>query len=446
MVSGINYNNSPTHRPTLTYSLDRRINHYRDCRTFLEDSGAIHNIMGLSYPNSGLLFDSDNHPLFRVEGNLVRWEHLKDVLYYDANWHKIRHRHTGAIWTYFSSEQGFLPIDRSDLSQLRPIHRLTSQENQDLLDHANKFFNTNPNPHPEIPKTAVLQIVSHLDPSNDLIPAIYERSPAYCFVHYSLRVIVNGEVYSFGIEHDRQYADPILVRSLVSTSQGHMKQIDYEEFRSYKRNQFVTSIPISVDQANHVFQKVQDLETARFCFVHQNCCSMTTSFVEDLGYSLPERQYLPFYLLSFIIPDFTKLPVVGFIIAKICEVAKIVFTWIKDHTPDLIKTGISFTVTVILYIPKKITTFACNLLILSLGGFHNRLPLPDETESEVVTATLQPKRMSALISSFSDMFNDDIPTVFHSQLMVDWQESQDSTVYYEHNHNPRLCVNPSLIA
>ena len=164
-------------------------------------------------------------------------------------------------------------------------------------------------------------------------------------------------------------------------------------------------------------------------------------------YKMPKRQYLSMYILSIITPDPRKFPIIGIVVAKVYDCAVLIFSGLKWITPNIVQKGIVFVATVIFYIPNKILTVFTNIILLSLGAWRcARLPAgeTDPCTRDPANGDLSIKNFSSLISSWKDLFNDDISKVFHSQLFVNWQREQATTVLHGCSQVPRLSIMPEF--
>ena len=322
----------------------------------------------------------------------------------------------------------------------RPIHNISTDQYTELLAHAKEFYD-----YHDPAKTAIIQLVSSRIEENDSLLQPWQDNSCH-HMHCFVRIIMpDGNLYSIGAEPDGRGFRSNFIQNATTTVDGSICQFDFDEFRSYKTDMMVTSIPITPDTANAVLSHISDIQRhIRFCFMYQNCSTVAGGIMQMAGIEMPERKFVLSYFFSIIAPDLTKIPFIGPVIGRVYGVALSYFSFIWNYHPD-VQRVLSFTATIILYIPKKICVVFFNTIIL-LGGCTYGGDLPEHFEEQPLDdhTDLRPKNFSRLFRSFTDLFNDEICYVSHIQFIVNWQKEQSTTRVHIHSDKPFLRVMPQF--
>jgi hypothetical protein len=435
-----------------------------DFARFLINSGLAFSIVGhretCGNPNfHDVKLDSDGQPMIKVQGAFKRWDVIKKELSYDPEQNRIFSlAYRGSIvqtWTYLSPK-GLVPIDRLNHKQI-PIYQLNEEERQRVLSNARKFYDTNEEIDPGIPKDWVVQF--HTSPRRQFVSSIppLPDSPlldnlARNFnTHIAMRLIApNGDVYSFGLEMptaSQEFLWENRMAKFLGTVPARICVGDYEEFRPYTER-IVTSIPLSSPRANKMLSFLDNVGDVRFNFLRQNCASLMHIILKQAGYDI-ETQTTVKELLIDTFPDIKYIPLVGPIFDHINQVFKKAVSMLYSYTPKpLIAVG-----NVICYIPlkiamvpihilNKVSTVAINALIIYFGGATMLNALPDGIPEDDFYNAKEFLNFSRLVRQWQDLFKEKTLELYHSKYFIDWQKQQGSTFVVSGSPLPKLVILP----
>jgi hypothetical protein len=414
---------------------------HRDCVQFLMDSDLASVIVGYreSCANRAVhdvkLDPADGHPMLKVQGRFVRWETFAKEFHYNPKTKQIKDRN-GVVWDYYHP-QGLVPIDRLNWQEAFPVYELTQEEYDRTLAHAHKFYETNPERDPGIPKDCIVQFAT-LD--HWFLPKcfLFENLQRNLTGHICIRLITpDRKVYSFGTQLLPEQARIMFRKCLLmglSTTDAKIGMRDKEEF--CPDNKRVTSIPLTGERAQNILNRINELSGGqlRFQFTRQNCSHLMREVIQIAGYDVDTRTTAKEVLFDSL-PSLTQIPVIKTIVAFVGKI------W--DHFPAFIKKPIAFTAEVLLYIPTKIITVMTNCLVWQLGGTQKMSPLRPGVKEEEFYDKKKMQNFSTIIRSWKDLFNDETSVVYHSKLFVDWQKKQRSTFYDVYNGRPKFSIVPS---
>jgi hypothetical protein len=437
-----------------------------DFARFLMESGLAFKIVGYreTCRNSHLhdvKLDSDGQPMIKVQGAFKRWDVIKKELSYDSKQNRIFSlAYRGSIvqsWTYLSPN-GLVPIDRLNHKQI-PIYQLNEQERQRVLSHARKFYNTNEEIDPGVPKDWVVQF--HTSPRRQFVASIpplpdhplLDNLARNLNTHIVMRLIApNGDVYSFGLEmptDSQEFLWENGMAKFLGTVPARICVGDYEEFRPYKER-FVTNIPLSAQRAENILSFINHSGDVRFNFLRQNCASLMHIVLKQTGYDI-ETQTTVKDLLIDILPDIKHIPLVGSILDQINQVFKKAVSMLYSHTPKLFIAAGSM----IFYVPlkismvpihvlSKISTVAINTFISYFGGGKMLSALPDGVPEDDFYNAKRFLNFSRLIRSWTDLFKEQTLELYHSKYFIDWQKQQESTFVVLDSSLPKLAILPPV--
>jgi hypothetical protein len=391
----------------------------------------------------------DNHPMIKMQGRWVRWETISRELHYDPKDRRIKSRdYPGTlvqVWNYFHP-QGLVPVDRINWDQAFPVYELSQEEYQRTRQQALKFYETNQEKDPGIPKDCIVQF-STIDHWNmptklfDKIPVgpLLDNAQRNYPVHISIRLITpDRKVYSFGIEMPPEEYDFIFsdyFSTFLATCNGKIGMRDYEEFRP--DNRYVTSVPLTAQRAQNILARLNEIKEKqyRFQYMRQNCSPLMAEVLQMAGYEVVDMRTSVKDMIIDMFPSLTQIP----LIKTISDCANKIWKGL----PGLITKPIEFTADMLLYFPRKVGTIFTNFLVLKMGGAKKSTPLQDGVEDEEFYDKRKIQYFSSLIRSWTDIFSDEVNTVYHSKYFIDWQKDQRSTFYHTHiKGKPKMAIVP----
>lgn len=419
---------------------------HADCARFLFQSKLIYSISGYLQtckdPHMhGVRRDADGHPLIKVQGRFTRWEHLKPLLQYDSREDVIKSKGSDGIeqkWSYF--HEGLIPVDRFN-SQQFPVYQISPSEYSALLSHAKRFYEGG-----EVSeKPCIVQLYTTERrqgiPNLPYLANFHSQIP----VHAAMRVILpDGKVYSFGIEMLYTEQNKIIANLFSAscmTTKARIAVLDYEEFKlGPEDKRWVTSIPVSVEMAKAVLQRVDEInkEYLRFNFAKQNCTRLPEDVLSMLGIDVNLRTTIPQSVWN-ALPDLDQLPVLGDVVKKIHIWLLGVWEEIVADTPYAIRQLFSWTGHIVCYLPRKCLIIFTNLILYKLGASKSTTPLPQGVKDEAFYDKRKVQNFSTVIRSWKDVFSEETYTVGHSNELLKWQKKQASTQLFEPGR-PQLCL------
>ena len=436
---------------------DSVLESHADCVRFLFESGLIFSIAGYreTSGNAEMKLDPvDGHPLIKVEGEYKRWENIKQHLVYDPQTYQIRTKdYPGSIvesWSYLSPD-GLVRKDRLNNEKLEPIYRLNETEHKRIKDFALKFYETNPEVDPTIPKDWVLQF--HTSPRRKFVTAMPDlpKDPLYdnlvrnLNTHIVIRLIApNGDVYSAGVEMPAESQEFLydFTNFLGTVTAKVNKTGDFEEFRPHS-GRLVTSMPLSDQRADTIMNLLNNLGDVRFNFMRQNCSNLAQMTLKEAGYDIDLMTTAP-ALLYDALPDVKHIHYIGPVLEVINQLFRKIAAGICYITPQPIQNIVSIGADILLYVPRKIRTVALNLLFLKLGAGKMLHPLPNNTPEDELYNANRYLNFSRLIRSWGDIFDDKIGEIYHSKGFIKWQKEQNSTFTDPYTGSPKLSIVPPV--
>ncbi len=429
---------------------------------FLDKSGSLRNMAGLystGRPDGSLKkmvrYNKGKEAMIKVDGVMRTWSEVQQIFesrLIDATdpnntKTKIYCREDDRIWTYISSEKGFVP-DPNESTETVPIHQLSKEEHRRLVKHAKKFYEQ----YPEIEakaslgdngeieeRTCVFQISTVVKDRDGILKNFHETAEVK---HVSMALIdETGQVYSFGGAMDLS----MLSKGFLRTGNARLSTPDWEVFRGHEedKTRLVTSMAITPATAKALLEDLKEYNRTgiRYNLSKQNCTGMAVAFVEKaIGIEIDQR-LTPLELVYAMLPDLEQVPVIGWLLVKISEAVSAVFAFIRSITPHSIA-WLSCKVTmVIFYIPKKMLVFVGNLFIYMMGGGKSHEPMHNDLKEEPLGSDGKIHNFSALIRSPLDLFSEEPLLIHHPKPVLDWQRQQKTTVSYRSKY-PQLCIVP----
>lgn len=440
------------------------LENHADCARFLIKSGLIYSIVGYLETSKnkemhGIKLDYDGHPLIMVEGDWTRWEVIKDRLVYDAdNLEIISHDgENGTVrkWSYFH-EEGLVPVDRFHYDKVFPIYTLSQEEYARLIQHAGQFYHAgNPDPNPQVAKNCVVQFFTSPRYTNSSIAGsnLHRNIP----VHVGIRLITaDRRVYSFGLQMPESEQRTVnsnfsiwgMLSTFLMTATANISMLDYEEFREHE-GRMVTSCPVSADGAQHVLERLNQLNAQgqlRFSFARQNCTSLMLETMQEAGLNSVDVSTPVWEVISEAL-SVDQLPLIGSLIGKVQRCISHIWNTVVNATPKIIQDGFSWIDYIVFYIPRKVRTIFYNLLMLKLGAGKWTTPMAENLQPDILDHRQRRiQNFSCVIPSWTDVFKEESTFVNHSKSFLDWQRQQGSTHTFANTGCPSLCIVPPAAA
>lgn len=429
--------------------------------------------------NHEIKLAADGAPCFKVNGQWTSWTdltvngfipagtHEKRKLKYDLDkdrfltthvevdgkWEPWAEKHpTIEGWNYISPG-GLVAKERFEFDELYPVEQLTPAEYQKLRQHADTYFETNPETDRGIAKDCIFQVVTAKPNDWLTVPLpggwygknLRENAPR----HVGLRVInPKGEVYSFGFQihpNDSEYLLKGMPWRALATVRGKFSTPDYEDSRRCNEKT-VTSVPVTSKRAEEILKFVgeQNRSGSRFNFLRQNCGRAGAAVIEVAGIPIDTRISVGEFF-GMVLPDLADVPYIGkpldWLIKAVKTVVNGVFQVISQIAPPVvIKAAIGIKDMIFAFI-GKIQTIATNALVSILGGTKMGSPLPDGVEDEPAKSSGF-SWFSRVIREPMDYFKESTCTLFHSSAVVAWQKKQRSTLNYTGSSKLNFCLLP----
>lgn len=420
-----------------------------DCARFLLSTGLAFQIAMFQNSSNTEAFakDTDNHPMLKMNGQYTRWDTLNSMFDYDPVQECLIAKGQPAIGYNYIYPDGIVQKHKSKFDAIYPVYEITQDESKNLLKHANKYFENNPEIDPGERKDCVLQVVTtKRDPfaRNWFTENILDNS----YEHVTLRLIEpSGKVYSFGAKL------PIVESTMVfdhlpftfaATANANITTVDYEESRRFEERR-VTSIPLTLKRKEAILEYVNktNREGIRFNYLRQNCNKFGQVVLGIAGVEVNTR-ISAMGLFWRMLPSVTRLPVAGpvFRLAnKVCRAVGSIFNKLANLIPSPVKWFFSKVKLVVTFVPCKIGTLFLNTLVMILGASKKTMPL---APPKVHESTMQDNRLSPfnqLIDTFSEFFDDEKSDSYVSALMVEWQKKQKSTHIFTYD-KPQMYMLP----
>ena len=401
--------------------------------------------------SQGLRYDAEKkQPLILMNGEWTEWRVIKEKLVY------VKER--ALVFTKRSEDEKDLPeeewnyfwpnglVPESKYANLDPIFEINKEDQATLLENANKFWTTNTDPFPvDLPKNAVVQFYTTKRksdlPKSDFFYNARNVQPS----HVGIRIITeDGKVHDPNYDIPQEDYDAIIQNlpwSFLTTGTVKRSRRDFDEFGKPYEVRRVTSISVPETCAQEILEGMKKISTMRFNYTHQNCAYLagfTASkiFGEKIEFATDFWGWIGLYM-----PDLKHIPYIGWLLDKVAVVVRKVWNFVVSWTPGFIKTGFSWTATVLTYIPHKISTFLINIIGIIIGGSKY---LGDLEPGEVhdLDNSEEPKPFKRLYDDWSSLFSDRPSKIFHSYFVIQWQRKQLSTYNHRYRGTPRFTIVP----
>lgn len=426
---------------------------YPECARFLIDSGFLYSIgMFKNGPQEHdiRLSGSDNHPLIKMNGEWQRWDYIEAHLEYDKETARVITKGEPSIgWNYISPD-GFVQKDVYNYNAIYPIEQIGQEDYRRLLNHAEKYWDKNPEVDPGQLKDCIFQITTTqrkgwgpLQPSERswMTENMLDNMPG----HTSIRVIdPTGNVYAFGTLMPEDQSGFSSSPFVLTSAQVNITTIDYEEARADFESRKVTSMPMTQERAKAILNFVtqSNKEGIRFNFLRQPCVKVNTVIARMAGMDVDAKTTVG-GIMGSLLPDITKLPVISHIAAAVSSIKDAVspiFETIAEYVPP-VKYLFSAVASGYEFVTRKLSTLTANTFIAILGGTKMTCSQWGAKKHESHAEVSELAEFDCLINSWSDFFDETTADGYHSSILAHWQDTQPSTVIYKYE-GPKLYLLP----
>ncbi len=379
----------------------------------------------------------------KQQGVYVPVAEIAKKLTFNKDWQELMSKENpDERWNYFSPD-GLVPVDRWLHKELVPIETLSKEEVQKLLAHAETFYPEGQKPA-GVNHEAVVQIFTNprktLGAASDF--PLLSRLDASFPVHAAIRIITkDGLVYSTGFGSTVE-EDVYTEGNMLASINGMPTVLDYEEFRKHE-GRIVTSIPVTSAACGEMLQTLQKYreDTIRFNLVKQNCVQLAVDTLAPAGVKINNYVKAREFVRG-IFPSTEQIPVIGPVVAKAHRTVEDLTDYaqsdekIKKPT-DIFKKIIGFGTLVVTYVPSRLLTVFCNLVILGMGGGSGS-PLPDDEAESVERFQV----FSKLVKNPLDIFKESTSMISHALPLIQWQLQQRSTAVHLYGTKPEMGILP----
>lgn len=382
--------------------------------------------------------------LIKKEGCWVSVQSIKEQFYWD-NDEKMHVSKDNASerWNYF--HKGLVPVDRylrhDELDKahypeqnikLHPVVQLSHEEKDALLEHAKSFSKSDqPNEY-----NAVVQFVTN--PRPIISGSFFDNPNSQLPVHCGMRLIMaDGSVYSTGFGSTLLEDEWSKGVKIAATINGQPTNLDYEEFCEHE-GRIVTSIPLTSERADSILETLNKAreKSIRYNFLNQNCIELGVQVLKrgtgvDLNVKVPFRT-----CASRLLPSLKSIPLVGRKINSVWLKGVDIVDSISSALPDLVKKILSVVYSIIMYIPRNVGTVVVNLCLCALGACKASPArnLDNDYHEDL-------RNVKQLIDN---PFIEDITSISHSSVFINWQLQQSSTFVHEYKGLPAMNILPSI--
>ncbi len=365
--------------------------------------------------------------LFKVENQWQLYSEIKEQIKYDP----INHKFIG--WTYVHPD-GFVQVDSTEWTTLRPYGQLSQEAHEELKTVASQC---GPSPiEPTAPK---------IDPSKPCVlqvMVIHEDLPPHPFFknadkmaarHCQVRLVdEKGQVYCFGLWADKENLEAIFPNNSFTLQTGTFRLSIPDSFENKAFSSDTISIPLSLEKFQEIKTKAEQINQTGifYCLTNRNCCRLAQKILKLADIEIDTRISL-FQLLLGYLPDAIDIPYIGRPLSRLSSIVSSVYS--KMHfclslAPTPIKEGCLFTKKIVCFVPKKIFTALCALILLALGGSRGSSLL-----SVTGRSASQPPKKKRLIHSLWDLFNEKTLRIHHPSILRAWMQKQGSYQFFEHH-------------
>ncbi len=399
-----------------------------------QDGALLHNIT----------CDAEGNPIMLCNGVHQRWEDIKKLVFYDPNQGKIASlEDTKQGWNYISPK-GLVPKDPYNYENLYSIDKIPNEEYKEILEHAQKYWQTHEEIDPGIEKDCIFQIVTTKRAYvPDSLPSfikdnLNDNYPSHVYMHF---IKPNGKVYSSGFEMKHTEQKEILGNvpfSLLTSGLTQWSNLDYEEPRKFEVR-YITSIPITRKRLNESLQYIADKnkQINRFCFVDDNCAKGAIDVAKINDVEIDTITTLKEYAYR-ILPDFDKIPGIGApfieIAQKIQFVARVCLAVLPPVSCEVIEGGAKTLSEAVQQFESRLQNLFTNCMVYLLGGAEMTKALRESTDA--------PSQQKPLLNTQLDFLNTAPALLYHPAKVTEWQLQQPSTLAIPFEGKTRLYLHP----
>ncbi|MBS0654175.1 MAG: hypothetical protein JSR46_00210 [Verrucomicrobia bacterium] len=400
--------------------------------------------------------NAENKMMIKKQGAYVPLSRLTDELSYDKKREVLTTKDKPEErWNYFSPE-GLVSIDRWFSPELVPVEELSKEEMDQLRAHAKEFYLNKEEPPSEYPRDAVIQVVTNPRkefPFGDF--PLTSRLEAFLPVHSALRIITSdGKVYSTGFSVNPESFESDYGK-LFATTEGIPTILDYEEFRKHE-GRIVTTIPATTNACETIIKTINDYrkETVSYNISVQNCVHLVVGALDQTDVKV-NAAFNAVDVLESATPALYAFPLVGEPLGEMKRTIKnITEGEFGTDAPEfvmgarLVQAAFVAALAVheaITYVPNKIETIFCNVLVLALGGAEGTMPKNRTEGAEVLEHNGMLKRFSSIIRHPLDLFSDETSSSYQSLPLIQWQLQQGTTAIHLYDKQPAMGILPPQV-
>lgn len=354
-----------------------------------------------------------------VEGEFIPWAEFQDRFEFDpARWHNalIERDETRSVWTFVSPRLGgFVKKDPYLSEKPYPIDKLTPEELARVRAQASQDPTNTRNAE------AVIQVYTSPGgefAANGCLKAM-TGSGEYGPSHYAVQIISpTGEVYSMTHYMDLGEVDIPGKWAFLSTKKGRVVMGDYDLWRPH-HGRILTSLPMTKQDMENVFNEVDRKRDAPFSFLKYNCASFAADMLTAAGYPVRIETHVENFLFPALFGGIKNIPVLGpFLVSAASKVSSIAAK-IWNFIPSIIQKAIRFVfraVTAPIWFGGRVIL---NLTILLCMGWHQT----PRAKNNVEQGGLDGRP----IKNFWDLFKDETRYFQSSVELMKWQKRHPLT-------------------
>ncbi len=367
-----------------------------------------------------------------VEGVYVPWSEFGATVRGDelrSQNQLIDKNDSNLVWTFVSprlASGGFIKNDPFNYETPYPIEKLTDAEMIELKALASSDPNNKQAPE------AIIQVYTSPEggmcgDDSNVLNMHGMVSPS----HYGCRVITpEGFVYSMSFQLDQGEASVPCRYAIGRSTAGKVVMCDYDEARPH-RGRFVTTLPMSKDALEKVFEVMKESKIATFNFANHNCASFSRDMLNAAGYPVDIRitsaEQLAGIFFGFVLDAPGIGTAISWTINKVSSIASTVWNWM----PSLIQEGIKFLALPFRIIPRLFF----NGIVLASYGFY-----------------MTPKARALIdggspdtrpIKNFWDFFKSETSYLDTSIKFLRWQLQQHQTRLHNPTATPKIHILPT---
>lgn len=389
---------------------------------------------------------ADGKVLFKVEGEYVPYERIKEIIRYSESDEKF------PGWN-FIHPMGFVHQDSVDCEAIYPIAQLTPEAYHRVATTASHFWSENQEEiDPGREKQYVLQVMTT---GRCCIPRTWwgVNSDDMMPEHSSSRLITpDGRVFSFGTKlHPDDAKKLTSLTSFLTTAVSRTCSPDYDEPRPSDEKR-VTSIPITKERFDAIMAFANDMNKGFvFNFANQNCTRFVAAQMALAGVYVNARTTAAqcYYAM---LPNLKDVPLVGrplvqmiaaiaFVVTPIFDCISALARWITPYPVRWVFEQGTWVVTELF---RRIGAIALNILhFFIMGGGRTLIPLGRSEHRTISPDDPIRRSISPTVLRWQDIANPDAFPVYHSSMLREWQTRQRSSVFFTKPECGLSCIDPA---